>query len=50
MGIETGQIEIPNNKKRFIIDNKPREVITSVDYDGEKVQSATSESVRAFTY
>jgi len=43
MGIETGQVEIPNNKKSFIIDNKPKEVIASADYDDEKVQAVTFE-------
>lgn len=50
MGIETGQVEVPNNKKRFIIDNPPGEMIASADYDGGKVQSVTFENVPAFTY
>lgn len=50
MGIETGQFEVTNNKRRFIIDSPAGEVIASADYDGVKVESVTFENVPAFTY
>lgn len=50
MVVETGQFEVKNNKRTFIIDSPAGEIIATAECNGNKVEHVSFKNVPAFVY